>query len=65
MPHSQVLDLNEAFHLLRAVQRCHIPTGSVITTAFKISLGHGAVVSPTFSSWLIFISSALGVGEKH
>lgn len=54
MPHSQVLDLSVALHLLEVVQRCHLPTGSVITIAFKISLGHGAVVSPTFSSWLIF-----------
>lgn len=54
MPHCQVVDLNEALHLLKAFQRCHLPTGSVINIAFKISLGHGAVASPTFSSWLIF-----------
>lgn len=54
MLHRQVLDLNETFYLLRAVQRCHLPTASLVTVACKISLGRGAVVSPAFSSWLIF-----------
>lgn len=54
MLHSQVLDLNEAFHLLKTVQRCHLPTGSLVTVAYKISLGRGALVSPALSSWLIF-----------
>lgn len=71
MPHRQELDLNQALYLLKAVQRCHLPTGSVITIPFKISLGHGTLVSPTYVSeqladfFQAIIPSALGGGEKH
>lgn len=54
MLHSQVLDLSDAFHVLKTVQRCYLPTGSLATVAYKISLGCGAVVSLAFSSWTIF-----------
>lgn len=71
MPHSQVLDLNEVLHLLKAVQRCHLPTSSVTTIPFKISLGPGTLVSPTLVSQQLadfcqdIILSALGVCAKH
>lgn len=54
MLHSQALDLSEAFHVLKTVRRCYLHAGSLATIAYKISLGHGAVVSLAFSSWTIF-----------